>query len=79
MWSFVARKKSEVYIWLAIDRNSAKLSVFLWAIERENQPVSCGLLCQKFISNVLLLMGFWQAYKTVIPHKRHRAVDKKQV
>jgi len=25
MWSFVARKKSEVYIWLAIDRHSRKI------------------------------------------------------
>ncbi len=40
-------------------------------------PESLRLLYQRFISNLTrAYTDFWQAYKTVIPHKRHRAVGK---
>ncbi len=80
MWSFVDSKKNEVYIWLAIDRDSRKLLVALWAIERENQPVSYGLLCQKFISNVLLLIRiFGKLTRQLFPINIIELLVKKQV
>jgi len=40
MWSFVKGKKNEVYIWLAIDRDTRKLSVVSSEIELENGSVT---------------------------------------
>jgi transposase-like protein len=56
MWSFVDSKKNEIYIGLAIDRNSRKIVGCLWEIELGNQLVNYGLLYQRFISNVPLLI-----------------------
>ncbi|MDV2996942.1 MAG: hypothetical protein N4J56_006647 [Chroococcidiopsis sp. SAG 2025] len=57
MWSFVNSKKNEVYIWLAIDRNSRKkLSVAISEIEPENLLVNYGSPYQKDLSAICLCL-----------------------
>ena len=77
LWSFVFSKKIKVYIWLAIDRatreivgcylgdRSAKSAQKLW----ESLP---GVYRQCAVAYT----DFWQAYQSVFPRQRHRAVGK---
>jgi hypothetical protein len=51
-----------------------KLSVVLLEIELENQPINYGLpLPDVYQQCAFAYTDFWQAYKTVIPAKQHRA------
>jgi len=74
MWSFVDSKKNEVYIWLAIDRDTEKLSVVLWETELENRPINYGLLYQPFVSNIPSLIRIFGRLTKQYEH--HRAVGK---
>ena len=77
MWSFVARKKNEVYIWLALDRNSRKIvGCFVGDRSRKSARKLWASLPEIYQQCAFAYTDFWQAYKTVIPPKRHRAVGK---
>jgi len=77
MWSFVDRKKNEVYIWLAIDRNSRKIiGCFVGDRTRKSARKLWASLPDIYQQCAFAYTDFWQAYKTVIPHDRHRAVGK---
>ena len=77
MWSFVDRKKNEVYIWLAIDRNSRKIiGCFVGDRTRKSARKLWASLPEVYQQCAIAYTDFWQAYKTVIPHERHRAVGK---
>jgi len=77
MWSFVDRKKNEVYIWLALDRNSRKIiGCFVGDRTRKSARKLWADLPDIYQQCAFAYTDFWQAYKTVIPHERHRAVGK---
>jgi IS1 family transposase len=77
MWSFVNSKKNEVYIWLAIDRNSRKIiGCFLGDRTRKSARKLWNSLPDVYQQFAFTYPDFWQAYKTVIPAKHHRAVGK---
>jgi IS1 family transposase/transposase-like protein len=77
MWSFVFSKKNEVYIWLAIDRNSRKIvGCYIGDRTRKSARKLWASLPEIYQQSAFAYTDFWQAYKTVIPHKRHRAVGK---
>ena len=77
MWSFVNSKKNEVYIWLAIDRNSRKVvGCFVGDRTRKSARKLWDSLPEVYQQCTFAYTDFWQAYKTVIPPKRHRAVGK---
>jgi len=77
MWSFVNSKKDEIYIWLAIDRNSRKIvGCFVGDRTRKSARKLWASLPEIYQQSAFAYTDFWQAYKTVIPHKRHRAVGK---
>ncbi|OCQ89140.1 transposase [Limnothrix sp. PR1529] len=77
LWSFVGSKKQKVWIWLALDavtrevvgmvmgNRSAQLAQKLW----ESLP---GVYRQCAVCYT----DFWEAYRSVIPKKRHRPVGK---
>jgi len=77
MWSFVDSKKNEVYIWLAIDRHTRKI-VGCFVGDRTRKPARqlWASLPALYQQCAVAYTDFWQAYKTVIPHEHHRAVDK---
>jgi len=56
---------NEVYIWLAVDRNSRVVGCFVVG-DRTRKSARVWASLPGFISNVPSL-NFWQAYKTVIP------------
>jgi len=77
MWSFVDSKKNEVYIWLAIDRNSREIvGCFIGDRTRKSPCQLWASLPTIYQKCAVTYTDFWQAYKTVIPHERHRAVGK---
>ncbi len=71
MWSFINSKKNEVYIWLAIDRNSRKnIGCHIRDRTRKSAP-NYGLLYLNFISNAPSpIQIFGRRNITVIPPKR---------
>ncbi len=77
MWSFVDSKKNEVYIWLATDRNSRKIvGCFVGERTRKSARKLWASLPEVYQQCAVVYTDFWQAYKTVIPPKRHRSVGK---
>lgn len=77
MWSFVNSKKNEVYVWLAIDHNSRKVvGCFVGDRTRKSARKLWASLPEVYQQCAFAYTDFWQAYKTVIPHERHRAVGK---
>ena len=77
MWSFVDSKKNSVYIWLAIDRNSRKVvGCFVGDRTRKSAHKLWASLPDVYQQCAVAYTDFWQAYKTVIPNERHRAVGK---
>jgi IS1 family transposase/transposase-like protein len=77
MWSFVNSKRNEVYVWLAIDRNSRKIvGCFVGDRTRKSARRLWDSLPQVYQQCAIAYTDFWQAYKTVIPANYHRAVGK---
>lgn len=77
MWSFVNNKKNDVYIWLAIDRDSQKIvGCFVGDRTRKSARQLWASLPTVYQQCAVAYTDFWQAYKTVIPVKHHRAVGK---
>jgi insertion element IS1 protein InsB len=76
LWSFVRRKATKRWVWLAVCRQS-------------RQVVACVIggrgiaTCHKLWQNIpdaykraLIFTDFWEAYQAVIPDKQHQAVGK---
>ncbi|WP_250126831.1 IS1 family transposase [Chroococcidiopsis sp. CCMEE 29] len=77
MWSFVERKNNQVYIWLAIDRNSRKIvGCYIGDRTRKSAYKLWASLPEIYQQSAFAYTDFWQAYRTVIPPKRHRVVGK---
>jgi len=77
MWSFVLNKKNEVYIWLAIDRDTREIvGCFVGNRTRKSARKLWNSLPAVYRQCAVAYTDFWQSYKTVIPQKRHRAVGK---
>ena len=77
MWSFVDSKKNEVYIWLAINRDSRKIiGCSVGNRTRKSARKLWADLPEIYQQCAFAYTDFWQAYKTVIPPERHRAVGK---
>jgi len=62
MWSFVDSKKNEVYIWLAIDRNSRKLvGCFVGDRTRKSARNLWASLPEIYQQSAFAYTDFWQA------------------
>jgi IS1 family transposase len=78
MWSFVDSKKNEVYIWLAIDRDTREIvGCFVGDRTRKSARKLWADLPTIYRQCAVAYTDFWQAYNTVIPPERHRSVGKK--
>ncbi len=77
MWSFVDSKEKEYYIWLAIDRETREIvGCFVGDRTRKAARQLWASLPDIYQQCAVAYTDFWQAYKTVIPSERHRAVGK---
>ncbi len=77
MWSFVNHKKNELYIWLAIERNTKEIvGCFVGDRTRKSARKLWASLPTIYQQCAFAYTDFWQAYRRVIPPKHHRAVGK---
>jgi IS1 family transposase len=77
MWSFVASKANQVWLWLAIDVES-RLIVGCTIGPRDTETAEdlWYSLPPEYRQRAVCYTDFLQAYARVLPSKRHRAVDK---
>lgn len=78
MWSFVDSQKNELYIWLAIDRNTREIvGCFVGDRTRKSAHKLWATLPDIYQQSAFAYTDFWQAYQTVIPPKRHYRCGKR--
>ena len=77
LWSFVQNKSSKAWIWLALERQTRRIVGFVIG-DRSEQ--TCRRLWESlpadYRKRAICYTDFWEAYATVLPSKRHRAVGK---
>lgn len=77
MWSFVGNKDNKQWIWLAIDRDTREIiGVHVGDRSRSGAQALWNSLPPVYRQCAVCYTDFWDAYKTVIPFKRHKAVGK---
>ncbi|MGD1929532.1 MAG: IS1 family transposase [Leptolyngbyaceae cyanobacterium] len=77
MWSFVDHKGNKQWLWLAIDENTREIAgVQIGQRDREAAKQLWASLPAVYRQCAVVYTDFWEAYKKVIPSKRHRAVGK---
>ena len=77
MWSFVGNKDNKQWIWLAIDRDTREIiGAHVGNRGREGAQALWASLPPVYRQCAVCYTDFWEAYETVIPVKRHKAVGK---
>lgn len=77
LWSYVGRKKNKVWVWLALDNQTREI-VGCYVGDRSEKGAK-GLwksLPPEYRQCATIYTDFWEAYKCVLPSKRHHAVGK---
>jgi insertion element IS1 protein InsB len=78
MWSFIYSKNNEVYICLAIDRDTREIvGCFVGNRTRKSTRQLWAFLSDIYQQCAFAYTDFWQACQTVIPRERHRVVGEK--
>lgn len=76
-WSFVGNKGNKQWIWLAINRDTREIvGVHIGDRSRVGARGLWASLPAVYRQCALCYSDFWEAYETVLPTKRHRAVGK---
>jgi len=77
LWSFVDKKSNKQWIWLAIDRNTREIvGVYIGDRSRTSARKLWESLPSVYRQCAVSYTDFWEAYETVFPSTRHRAVGK---
>lgn len=77
MWSFVGRKKNQLWLWLAIDRKTREIvGFFLGDRSRKSAKNLWDSLPSVYRQCAVMYTDFWSAYETIFPISRHRQVGK---
>lgn len=77
LWSFVGDKGIEVWVWIALERHTRKIVGLAFG---DRSAATCRLLWQSlppdYRKRAIIYTDEWDAYKAVLPSKRHRPVPK---
>lgn len=77
LWSFVGKKKRQQWIWLALNRETREIvGVAIGSRRRATARKLWASLPNVYRQCAICYTDFWEAYQTVLPSKRHRAVGK---
>jgi insertion element IS1 protein InsB len=77
MWSFVGSKANKQWLWLAIDADTREIiGVFVGESSSQSAKKLWEFLPAVYRQCAMCYTDFWEAYKQVLPSKRHRAVGK---
>lgn len=77
IWSFVGAKASVVWIWIALERQTRKVVGVAFG---DRSAATCrhlwASLPPDYRKRAIIYTDEWEAYRTVLPSKRHRPVPK---
>lgn len=77
LWSFVTRKSNMVWVWIALERQPRRIVGIAFGDWRAK---ACRKLWQSLPPDerkrAICYSDQWEAYRSVLPAKRHRAVGK---
>lgn len=77
LWSFVDDKGNKQWVWLALDANTREvIGCHIGDRSRDSARALWNSLPGVYRQCATVYTDFWEAYETVIPEKRHRAVGK---
>lgn len=77
LWSFVAHKGNQVWLWLAIDAETRLIvGVAIGPRDKQTAEDLGYALPPDYRQRAVCYTDFLQAYASVLPSKRHKAVDK---
>ena len=77
LWSFVDDKGNKQWVWLAIDANTREvIGCHIGDRSRASARALWQSLPSVYRQCAVVYTDYWEAYETVIPSKRHRAVGK---
>jgi IS1 family transposase len=77
LWSFVGHKGNKQWIWLALDRDTREIvGVAIGARDEATARQVWASLPSVYRQCAVASNDFWEAYATILPSKRHRAVGK---
>jgi insertion element IS1 protein InsB len=79
LWSFVGKKKNQVWIWLALDAATRQVvAVHAGGRSQQDAKAFWAEIPEPYLSGCDVYTDEWEAYKGVIPPGRHFAVKKSQ-
>lgn len=76
LWSFVAKKANQVWIWIALCRKGRQVVAYALG---DRSELTCRLLWEAIPLHYHAshcFTDFWRAYQAVIPEEQHTAVGK---
>ena len=77
LWSFVGSKDNKQWIWLALDANTREIvGVYVGERSRASAKKLWQSLPPIYRQCAVCYTDFWEAYKQVLPSKRHQAIGK---
>ena len=77
LWSFVDDKGNRQWVWLAMDADTREIiGCHIGPRSRESARALWQSLSAVYRQCAVVYTDYWEAYETVIPAKRHRAVSK---
>ena len=77
LWSFVDDKCNKQWVWLAIDADTREvIGCHIGDRSRESARSLWQSIPAVYRQCAVVYTDYWEAYETVIPAKRHRAVGK---
>jgi len=77
LWSFVDHKGNKKWVWLALDADTREvIGCYIGDRSRESARALWQSLPGVYRQCATVYTDYWEAYETVIPAKRHRAVGK---
>lgn len=77
IWSYCGNKQQKQWVWLAIDRQTREIvGVHIGDRSREGAIKLWHSLPPVYRQCAVIYSDFWEAYKEVLPKKRHRSVGK---
>ena len=78
MWSFVGHKGNKQWIWLAFDVQTGEVvGVYVGRRDKQGAQGLWDSLPPVYRQCAVAYTDFWEAYHSIFPSKRHKAVDKK--
>ncbi len=77
MWSFVYKKKSKIWVWLALDVDTREIvGAYIGKRDEEAARKLWNSLPAVYRQCAVAYTDLWGAYGLVFPRNRHRAVGK---